>query len=550
MQIPESTGTIRVPLSGDHPPPWWRRVPSARRLVLFSLLTFTLALGALVGSFAYLRSLPENGGGGIIFGPGGLYEAFTQSPGERAFQGKKRMNILCLGIDYNYDDRGIHFTKGARSDTIFVVSVDAQGRSLNVVSIPRDTQVFISEEFGYDKINAAYAYGGIEQAKATVSAFLGVPIDHYVIIKVAGARTLVDAIGGLHVDVEKAMDYDDSWGNLHIHLKKGPQVLNGEQAVGYARFRMDEEGDRGRIRRQQQIMEALVRRLKDPMVVLRLQALVKAVKENVETDFSVLDMLDLTYLYKDFDRTRMKGGAIVGDDADINGVSYIIPYAPENERVVRELLKDPSDLARQDLRVEVLNGSGDEQAVGQVAEDLRREGFQVVRVGDADRTDYETTLVVDHLGSVAVKSALDSLLRNSSYERDPKAGQGRQFDVTIIVGRDRSQSTSPVDPGYPAAPPAPQAYPEPARTQQHEPQRPAAPDEGPAYEEPAPEEPLPAPESPQTEPPLPGPQAPVPEQTAEPTPLAPAPALPAAPAPDPTSEPLAPPEPGPTSAPQ
>jgi len=553
MQIPESTGTIRVPLSGEATPPWWRRVPSARRLVLFSLMTFALAVGTLVGSFAYLRGLPENTGGGIIFGPGGIYEAFTRAPGERAFQGKKRMNILCLGIDYNYDERGIHFTKGARSDTIFVVSVDAQGRTLNVVSIPRDTQVFIGEEFGYDKVNAAYSYGGIEQAKATVSAFLGIPIDHHVIIKVAGARTLVDALGGLHVEVEKAMDYDDSWGNLHIHLKKGPQLLNGEQAVGYARFRMDEEGDRGRIRRQQQIMEALVRRLKDPMVVLRLQALVKAVKDNVETDFSVLDMLDLTYLYKDFDRTRMKTGAIVGDDADINGVSYIIPYAPENERIVRELLKEPSDLSRQDLRVEVLNGSGDEAAVGRVAEQLRREGFQVVRVGDAERSDYDITMVVDHLGSVAVRSALDSLLRGSEYQRDPQAGPGREFDVTVIVGRDRVGGEIESEGGYLPAPPAPRAYPEPTSPQRDFQPEPALPEEdpaaeGPAMEEPAPGEPLAEPEGSEVVEPQPSAPAPVPAQTAEPVPVEPPPVQPAPPpVPAPTSEPLAPPEPAPES---
>ena len=93
---------------------------------------------------------------------------------------------------------------------------------------------------------------------------------------------------------------------------------------------MDAESDRGRIRRQQQVMAAVIRRLKDPLAVLRLQSIVKAVKQNIETDFSLLDMLDLTYLYKDFDRKRMKTGVIVGDDTAINGMSCIIPYAPVN----------------------------------------------------------------------------------------------------------------------------------------------------------------------------------------------------------------------------
>ena len=563
MQIPESSGTIRVAQEDEVRIAWWRKIPSARRLVLFTLATFSLAIAALVGGFAYLQTLPDRGGQGLFFGPGGLYETFTRTPGERAFQGRARMNILCLGIDYNYDERGIHYTKGARSDTIFVISVDAQGRTLNVVSIPRDTQVLISEEIGYDKINAAYSYGGIEQAKATVSNFLGVPIDHFVIVRVSGARKLVDAIGGLHVEVEKDMDYDDNWGNLHIHLEKGPQVLNGDQAVGYARFRMDEEGDRGRIRRQQQIMEALVRRLKDPMVVLRLQALVKAVKENVETDFSVLDMLDLTYLYKDFDRTRMKTGAIVGDDADINGVSYIIPYAPENNRIVMELLKEPSDFSRQDLRIEVLNGSGDEAAVGEVAEALRREGFQVARVAQADRSDHASTVVIDRRGSVAVRSALESLLRGALYERDVREESPGQYDVTIIVGRDRLEeapSFSVPPPSYPRYAPEPvEPSPETVSPETPEPEpeweEPTSPEgaQDPAQEPEEPGAPVPEPETPpdQPEPPAarpePPPARPAPPAARPPTPVetsAPAPP----PAPVPTAEPLVTPQPEPTSA--
>ncbi|MGI5843113.1 MAG: LCP family protein [Candidatus Xenobium sp.] len=562
MQNPENSGPVRVAQEEEVRIAWWKQIPSARRLVLFSLVTFVLALAALAGGFTYMQVLPENGGQNFLFGPGGLYETFTRTPGERAFQGRARMNILCLGIDYNYDERGIHYTKGARSDTIFVISVDAQGRTLNVLSIPRDTQVLINEEIGYDKINAAYSYGGIEQAKATVSNFLGIPIDHFVIVRVSGARKLVDAIGGLHVEVEKKMDYDDNWGNLHIHLEKGPQVLNGEQAVGYARFRMDEEGDRGRIRRQQQIMEALVRRLKDPMVVLRLQALVKAVKENVETDFSVLDMLDLTYLYKDFDRTRMKTGVIVGDDADINGVSYIIPYAPENNRIVMELLKEPSDFSRQDLRIEVLNGSGDEAAVGEVAEALRREGFQVARVAQADRSDHVSTIVIDRRGSVAVRSAMESLLRGALYERDVREESPGQYDVTIIVGRDRLEEV----PSFSFPPPSyPRYNPEPVEPSP-EPEDPETSRSEPEWEEPIPpegaEEPALEPEEPgapvlEPEPPLdqpdPPPARPAPPaarpSTPAPAPIetsVPAPAPP--PAPVPTAEPLVTPQPEPTSA--
>ncbi len=417
--------------------PWCRRIPTAGRLIVFSTFVFIMAYAVLVGGFWYIGNIPSvEGSGGSVLSEV-LGGAIIPNPGERVFKGRDRMNILCLGIDYNRDEKGIGYTKGARSDTIFVLSVDSKGKILNVLSIPRDTYVFIGEEYGYDKINSAYSYGGIELAEKVISNFLGVPIDHYVIVKVAGAGKMVDALGGLQVDVEKDMDYDDNWGNLHIHLKAGKQQLNGEQAVGYARFRMDAESDRGRIRRQQQLMGALLKRLKDPMVILRLQAIVRAISENIETDFDVMDMLDLTYLYKDFDRQHMKTGAIVGDDTDINGASCIIPYEPENVKTIMELLKDPSDLSREDVCIEVLNGCGEDGTAGEVAEMLRSEGFRVINAEKkADHQNYEVTKIIDRLGSRAMRSALENLLVGCDYELDTDSKDNQT--ITVIVGRDRT----------------------------------------------------------------------------------------------------------------
>lgn len=419
---------------------WWRRIPTARRMMVFSSIVFILAMVCFAVGSVYIQQLPESTAAGLGVFSEALSSALGGSPGKRVFEGRDRLNILCIGVDYNRDSKGIGYTKGARSDTIFVLSIDSKGQILNILSIPRDSRVFINEAVGYDKINAAYQEGGIELCKRVVSEFLGVPIHHYVIVKVAGAGKMVDALGGLQVDVEKDMDYDDNWGGLHIHLKKGNQLLNGEQAVGYARFRMDAESDRGRIRRQQQVMMSLVRRLKDPMVVLRLQSIVKAVKENVETDLSVMDMLDLTYLYKDFDRKFMKTGAIVGDDADIDGVSYVIPIDAENQRIIRALLKDPGERTRQELRVEVVNACGDETVFGDVVSILQDEGIQVVRVRDAEELS-DVTAVVDHVGC-GVRTIFESLLGGCMYDVVEDDGAKKQngesaVDLTVIVGTDR-----------------------------------------------------------------------------------------------------------------
>ena len=243
--------------SAKNKTPWARRLPSPRRFVIWNIIWWLVGGAALVGGIFYTEYVvkPVAESGGADYRP--LQVLKAEETGERVFGNTDRLNVLLLGIDYNHDDKGIIYTKGARSDTMMVVSLSRDAKFLNVVSIPRDTRVYIGEGYGYEKINSAYSYGGVEQAKKTASEFLGVPIQHHVVVKVSGAKDLIDALGGLAIDVEKDMDWDDNWGNLHIHLKKGPQLLNGEQAVGYARFRMDEEGDRGRIRRQQQVIRVL-----------------------------------------------------------------------------------------------------------------------------------------------------------------------------------------------------------------------------------------------------------------------------------------------------
>ncbi|MBQ7528843.1 LCP family protein [bacterium] len=426
---------------------WINSIPKAGRFILTTTLSFILGIIALIAGLAYIDGLQKEDEKSSSL----IYEAFQAISGnssECVFNGNERMNILCLGIDYNRDSKGMAYTKGARSDTMFVVSIDPEGKTLNIVSIPRDCYVYLGDEYGYDKINAAYMIGGIDLSRKVVSDFLGIPIHHYIIIKVSGASQLVDALGGLVLDVEKDMDYDDNWGNLHIHLRAGEQLLRGEDAVGYARFRMDAESDRGRIRRQQQIMGALMKRIKDPMVAFRLQGIVKVIKQNVDTDMSLVDMIDLAYLYKDFDRKSMKTGVIVGDDSDINGASCIIPYGPANERIVRELLKDPTRLTRGDVTIEVLNGSSEEGLGGKVADFLTQEGFKVIRVGNADSLSDVTT-IVDRIDSVVIRNCLENLLVGCYYELGKQQDVGQSAkdlpaekapaDITIIVGEDRVQ---------------------------------------------------------------------------------------------------------------
>lgn len=401
-----------------------------KRKLGFAAITLTASLFILISGFAYIYKIT----------PPDTTLPFRDTinlfikPGEAAFQGNRTLNILCLGIDHNYDEKGMPFSSGARSDTVFVISVDSNGEQVNMLSIPRDTWVNIPG-YGFEKINAAYALGDISLAKKVIGNFLGVEMDHYVVIRVKAAEELVNALGGLEIDVEKDMDYDDNWGNLHVHLRKGPQVLSGKDAVGYARFRYDEEGDWGRMRRQQQVINTVIKEVKKPANLTKLDKIGKIIHENVDTDLTAAQIVDLARLYKDFDRSRMKSGIIKGDDAFSSaGASIIIPYEDEKMDLVKKLLVRDGTVIPSQIKIGVLNGSKTEGLAGQLADILESRGYTVTRVADADRYDYEKTIVVEYGNNPELHRTFSEILGFTDLRHGTTDENSYNEDFTVVIG--------------------------------------------------------------------------------------------------------------------
>jgi polyisoprenyl-teichoic acid--peptidoglycan teichoic acid transferase len=362
------------------------------------------------------------------------------NPGEQAFGAKSHLNILCLGVDYNHDSKGMLYTKFARTDTIFVVSIDRSARSLNVLSVPRDTWVDVPNH-GFDKINAAYsltAAGDLKRTVACVQNLLGVPIDHTIVIKPYAAERLVDAVGGVDLVIDRDMNYDDNWGDLHIHLKKGPAHLNGKQAVGFIRFRKDAEGDRGRMRRQQVFLHALVKQAARFDTLLHVQGIAQAVRQNVKSSLDMAQLIDLGMLYRHFDRKQMKMARLDGEDAICEGVCCIKPDPQAATALARSLLTEPTTAAQSPTsqpaagtaKLEILNGSGKEGAAGRLRESLQSQGWTVVSIGDADALSTTEVRAHCHLST----AQLPSVLASAKLVEAPDPSS--QADVTVILGED------------------------------------------------------------------------------------------------------------------
>ncbi|WP_342554564.1 LCP family protein [Paenibacillus sp. FSL R7-0652] len=206
------------------------------------------------------------------------------------WDGEERVNILLIGGDSRGDDAG-------RSDSVMVASIDPVSKKAHLFSVLRDTYVEIPGH-GKSRLNAAFSYGGAELTKQTVSNLLGIPIQHYVYTDFTGFMALVDALGGIEIDVEKDMYYT-SKADKHMYdidLKKGLQHMDGKTALQYVRFRHDATSDFTRTQRQRIFMTELAKKMQSTTSLFKIPEMLEAIAPYIKTDLSPTQMLKLASL--------------------------------------------------------------------------------------------------------------------------------------------------------------------------------------------------------------------------------------------------------------
>jgi LCP family protein required for cell wall assembly len=242
-----------------------------------------------------------------------------------------KINVLVLGVDERDDDVG-------RSDTTFVVTIDTDAKKVTILSIPRDSRVKIAGH-GWDKINHAYAFGGSKLSKASIENLLGIPIDYTVVMNFNGFISIIDAIGGITIDVEKPMKYADPYdddGGLYIDLQPGVQKMNGKMAIEYVRYR-DEEGDIGRVARQQKFLKAVLQEFTNPQLITRLPDIIKQFSTTVRTDMPTNEMLKLIPTISDAVKSGLATEWVSGIPIWIQDVSYWLPDIKELRAKVAQI---------------------------------------------------------------------------------------------------------------------------------------------------------------------------------------------------------------------
>lgn len=344
------------------------------------------------------------------------------------------VNFLVIGADWTPNE-----TRG-RSDTLMILHADLNKKKGVLISIPRDFRVEIPGH-DMDKINHAYNYGGVPLTIQTVESYTGLDIHHYVVVNYDGFVKIIDAIGGVTVDVDERMvDWE-----LGEPIEEGRQRMDGITALHYVRFRNDPRGDFSRIERQQKFARALIDESTRILNAFKIPQLINIVANNVETDMTVSEMISLANTVRALKQDNLETISLPGTAQTVDGVSYVVPDE-EKVELILSLIKQNKpidkalfeDVPAYEISVKVLNGCGVEGAAADIGDILTNEGCQLIVAGNADRSDYKNSIIYykkeDYAKALKVKKILKEDLPKITLSESNNLDS--QNDVVVVVGKD------------------------------------------------------------------------------------------------------------------
>ena len=355
------------------------------------------------------------------------------------------VNVLVLGIKVISSDLekdGIKFEKQdlgyqylvnsfeGLSDSMLLLRFDPKKERVSVLSIPRDTRAYINGH-GARKINHANKYGGPALAAETASELLGgINIDRYVRVNVQGIEKLIDALGGVTVNVPKDMKYNDFSQHLYIDLKKGIQHLDGDKAMQFLRYRYDGYGDISRVQRQQMLMRAAVEQTLKPATVVKIPKILSVIQSHLDTNLTVRELMALSNFASTTKRANVKMMMLPGDfNSGDEAVSYWVPnYQGINKLMTKHFNlpsyeEDNSDARNQyaslnngfsvrnpRIRIAVQDSTGDQQVLQSALDTLRAAGYRRVFASKNWQDTLPITRVIAQSGDDEAAGEVQSIL--------------------------------------------------------------------------------------------------------------------------------------------
>lgn len=383
-------------------------------------------------------------------------------------------NVLLIGVD----ERPDHPEEGVRSDTLILAHLDAAGRWVSLLSIPRDTQVELPD-VGVTKINIAYAQGyaraaelyrpettpqqgGMALAAQTVENFLGlrerglgsVRVDYIAQINFDGFAGIIDALDGITIDVPKQIIDEEfptaDFGVMRVEFQPGPQRMDGQTALIYARTR-HADSDFGRAERQQQVLRAMVSEMRAKGWLGRITALPAVLRSVQGADGNAppvittmpIDRLDVVLsmmaLAGSISPDTIAQTQISPEHVAVTEIGSNLVWDQAGVRsVVDQFLTRPSEVAERAV-VQVFNGTGIGGLAGEISGELDQAGFTILVADNAPPGDYPSTIVYDRNNNPRTSKRVADLLNAAIQAGPPPEGLVSEADIVVILGNDQAE---------------------------------------------------------------------------------------------------------------
>ena len=352
----------------------------------------------------------------------------------------KSCNILVMGVDVGDPDSESADVR-KRTDTMILAHYNSQNKKVDLISIPRDTLISINGR--NQKINAAHAIGGVDGVKYAVTAveeLLGVSIDYYGKIDYEGFRGIINAIGGIDMDITREMDYDDPTQNLSIHFKKGTTVhLDGEKAEEFFRWRKNNDGsgfingDLDRIENQHMFIGKLMDKIKSPAIVIKIPSILSSIEKNVETNMDANEIIKYGWIFATIGNDNLSMDRVQGESKYINNLSYFIYDDDKNQEIISKLYDiEVRSFDKSKFKIQVLNGTEKVGLASDYSTYITKIGYNAVVTDNGEAANTSKILVYN--GDEAIKDDLindfkiDNIQFLSSTEKN--------FDIIVILGED------------------------------------------------------------------------------------------------------------------
>lgn len=338
------------------------------------------------------------------------------------------------------------------TDTLILASYDPKDQSAALLSIPRDTFIgdYKSSATSWDKINAVYqTENGPQKLMKYVTDITGINVKYYLMVDTEALKVLVDEIGGVTFNVPIDMDYDDSSQDLYIHLKAGEQLLDGDKAEQVVRFRHNNDGstypseygqeDIGRMKTQREFLKTLAKKLLSWNSVTKINNLLDIAEQYVETNLDFKAVKDYIPYAVEFNINNLKTAVLPGVPEFANVVWIYSSDKEETKKVVNKLFfnineeeSEVSDEEKEEIRIELLNGIGNEERFDEVSDTLKRMGYNIKSTGSTSKTS-KTTIINRNNAPENITEDIKNVLKIGNILQGDSSNN---IDITIIVGED------------------------------------------------------------------------------------------------------------------